>query len=949
MRRFCSRSLVAGFLLAWAAVAAPAQTPDSQATERDVVLVLDVSNSMWGRIDAVSKIEIAREVIADLLQDWDPAIGLGLVAYGHRRERDCGDIELVVPIGPVDPPAFAATVNSLVPRGRTPLTEAVRLAAETLGYRDNPSTVVLLSDGIETCDADPCALAAELERTGVGFVVHVIGFDVAEPEAQAQLACIAEATGGLYLAAGNAAELSAALTDVAVQAALEDAPPLDTPPLEEIEDSVGAAEVVEIVPDASILFEAIDDTTGAVFDEGVTWTVIAAADQRAVLAGESVARPELRLPAGAYVAVAETANATGTVEFTVVAGVPATQRVHFASAIEPASLRVDSAAIPMSSRFAVGWDGPDAADDYITIVPVGAAEGAFGTLAYTAGGDPAAMLAPDRPGAYELRYVSGPTQDTLASLAVTILEVPTAVSAPDPVVAGSSFEVLWRGPDGPDDMIALAPAGSPADSYGAFARTTGGSPAALQAADTPGDYEVRYVSAQSGIVLASQPVLLVAQATLEAPEQAVAGSRLQVAWTGPANPDDRIVVAVAGAPEGGYLNHALASDGSPAGLRLPDAPGAYEIRYMTGQERRTLAAVPIALTPPPVTLDAPAEAVSGSRFQVAWTGPDNDNDRIVVVEAGAAEGQRDNAAFARDGSPATLTAPDAPGAYEIRYLSGQESLTLAARPIAVLPVPARVEAPASVVAGARFEVAWTGPGNDSDRIVVVEAGAAEGLYLLSVPTGEGSPATLVAPDAPGAYEVRYMTGQDLATLAAVGIAVTPVPASVQPPASVGAGGRFEVAWIGPANSDDMIVVTAAGAADGDYSDYAFAGDGSPAVLSAPDEPGDYEVRYMTGQDDATLSSAPLAVTPVSASLQAPASVGPGEAFEVVWTGPANHHEDRILIVEAGADAAYYLSYAFAQDGSPATLYAPDAPGAYEVRYRTGRSGNLLAAVPIEVR
>ena len=66
----------------------------------DTIVVLDVSNSMWGQIGGVSKIEIAREVIANLVGDIDPNARFGLVAYGHREKANCQDIELVLPMAP---------------------------------------------------------------------------------------------------------------------------------------------------------------------------------------------------------------------------------------------------------------------------------------------------------------------------------------------------------------------------------------------------------------------------------------------------------------------------------------------------------------------------------------------------------------------------------------------------------------------------------------------------------------------------------------------------------------------------------------------------------------------------------------------------------------------------------------------------------------------------------
>jgi len=138
------------------------------------MIVLDVSNSMWGQIDGVPKYEIARDVISEMVQNLSTESDYGLIAYGHRRKSDCSDIELLLPIGPLDPDAFSAAVNNLTPRGRTPLTDAVRTAAEVMGYSERSARIILVSDGLESCDADPCALAAELEASGLDFTTHAV-------------------------------------------------------------------------------------------------------------------------------------------------------------------------------------------------------------------------------------------------------------------------------------------------------------------------------------------------------------------------------------------------------------------------------------------------------------------------------------------------------------------------------------------------------------------------------------------------------------------------------------------------------------------------------------------------------------------------------------------------------------------------------------------------------
>ncbi|WP_438363075.1 vWA domain-containing protein [Nioella halotolerans] len=208
------------------------------------MLILDGSGSMWGQIDGTPKIEIARDAISDMLDGWQPGRQIGLMAYGHREQGNCTDIETLLPPAPLDRPGFEAILDGITPLGRTPLTEATRRAAEALAFTDAPATVILVSDGRETCNADPCDAAEVLERTGADFTAHVIGFDV-DDAAQADLSCLAEATGGMYLAATDAEELTGALQEVT------EAKPEPVVPL--IEDRFERAELGEswevITPD----------------------------------------------------------------------------------------------------------------------------------------------------------------------------------------------------------------------------------------------------------------------------------------------------------------------------------------------------------------------------------------------------------------------------------------------------------------------------------------------------------------------------------------------------------------------------------------------------------------------------------------------------------------------------------------------------------------------------
>jgi len=115
------------------------------------ILVLDASGSMWGQIDGTAKITIAQDVIGGLLESLPPQQELGLTAYGHRRKGDCSDIETMIVPGGDQRANIANAVNGIKPKGKTPLSAAVIQAAEALKYTEEAATVILVSDGKETC------------------------------------------------------------------------------------------------------------------------------------------------------------------------------------------------------------------------------------------------------------------------------------------------------------------------------------------------------------------------------------------------------------------------------------------------------------------------------------------------------------------------------------------------------------------------------------------------------------------------------------------------------------------------------------------------------------------------------------------------------------------------------------------------------------------------------
>jgi Ca-activated chloride channel family protein len=195
------------------------------------IIILDGSGSMWAQIGGEARISIARETLNDVLKAVPDDLELGFMTYGHREKGSCEDIELLVEPATGTAGAISEAAAGINPKGKTPISAAVKMAAEDLRYTEDKATVILITDGLETCEADPCALASELEASGVDFTTHVVGFGLTDEEG-AQVACLAENTGGTYFQAGDGDALAKALTTTVAQAADEPVPEPEPPALE---------------------------------------------------------------------------------------------------------------------------------------------------------------------------------------------------------------------------------------------------------------------------------------------------------------------------------------------------------------------------------------------------------------------------------------------------------------------------------------------------------------------------------------------------------------------------------------------------------------------------------------------------------------------------------------------------------------------------------------------
>ncbi len=247
--------------------------------------------------------------------------------------------------------------------------------------------------------------------------------------------------------------------------------------------------------------------------------------------------------------------------------------------------------------FEITWTGPNSKGDYITLVTIDTEDGKYDEWGFTKDGNPLSFTAPIIAGEYEIRYQSDREPGVFARKSLTIAAAEFSFSAPATVPAGTSFEVGWTGPDGPQDYITIVAIGSEPGAYESYEYTSNGSPVTLIAEITAGKYEIRYQSdRERGIIFASTPITVTPmQISLQAPTQVNAGPSFEITWTGPSGPRDYITIVPAGAKAGSYQSYKYTREGSPLSLTAPEQAGAYEIRYQSDRVGGVFASIAITV------------------------------------------------------------------------------------------------------------------------------------------------------------------------------------------------------------------------------------------------------------------------------------------------------------------------------------------------------------------
>jgi Ca-activated chloride channel family protein len=215
----------------------PVVTPSGRLQAQDVtagyepisriLFIFDASNSMAGQWDGSRKIDLARDILFETVDSLEkmPNVEMALRVYGHQSPvppQDCSDTKLEVPFGPSNASMIRQKLQFISPKGTTPIAHSLELAPGDFPQCNTcRNIIVLITDGIEACDGDPCQVSQSLQEKGVILKPFIIGIGN-DPGFRETFNCIGE-----YFDAPTQKEFREALEVVITQALNETSAQID--------------------------------------------------------------------------------------------------------------------------------------------------------------------------------------------------------------------------------------------------------------------------------------------------------------------------------------------------------------------------------------------------------------------------------------------------------------------------------------------------------------------------------------------------------------------------------------------------------------------------------------------------------------------------------------------------------------------------------------------------
>ena len=905
------------------------------------IIVFDASGSMWGQVEGKNKIAIAKKTLINLVNNWGDSSELGLLAYGHRRKGDCSDIQTLVPVGKVNKSEMIARVKNINPKGKTPISASIKMAADELKFTEDSATVILISDGKETCKADPCKTASELEKLGVNFTAHVIGFDV-DQETSKQLKCIADNTGGKYFSADNAKELSEALDKVVEQP-------------------------------KSLTIQAMDKKNGGKLRQLIEWKLINQETEEVIsLSGNGSGKEitvaskepaENTLSKGRWTVSGTSGMYSGEASIEITGNENQLIKVDMLEQLPKVTLTALDEATT-GTELIISWDAPDVDKAKMTLQEVDEKPNYHSNPSlFTENFNKtkeAPMRLPSTEGNYLLRFYNLKDKNTvLATHKVTLKAAEIEITAPDEAVTGTELELSWIAPKESKARIVLQMADdkpryhtNPSIYTELYKKKN--NQGIIRLPSDPGKYVLRWFNVSDKKSMLEHPIKLVkAQISVDAPAEAVTGTELELSWIAPKQSKARIVLQMADDKPQYHTNPSVYTEKKKQGMmKLPSEAGDYMLRWFNSSDKKLVMERSIKLVEAQITINAADEAGAGTEIDISWEAPKNSDARITLELAEDKPKYHTNPSIYTKGNKKTLRLPSVAGEYVLRWYNTSDKKLITEHPIKITEQTITITAKDEETAGTEIELFWKAP-KGLDSFINIQLADEKPSYSAQpyVYTKKQSSGYMRVPSNAGDYMLRwYNKGDRKNVIAERPISLTSPKIEITAPEEAIAGTELEISWKAPKDLDSFINIQLADEKP-NYSAkyYVYTKKKTSDYLRLPSKQGDYILRWFNKNDrKSVIVERPISLTSPKIEITAPKETIAGTELEISWSAPKDL--DSFINIQPADEKPNYnaKNYIYTKRNSSDYMKMPDAPGNYILRWYNQHDRTMMIEKKIKI-
>lgn len=193
------------------------QAQQQKAKKTRILFLLDASGSMYAKMDNQTRINVAKKMLVSMVDSLKEIkdVEIGLRVYGHRspkEKHDCKDTRLEVGFGSFNHQDIKDKLKEIRPKGTTLIAYSLQEAAYDFPDNSTRNIIILITDGIEECDGDPCAVSRSLQKQGVILKPFIIGIGL-NNQFRKEFECV-----GKYYEANSSAAFKNVLKVVVSQA-----------------------------------------------------------------------------------------------------------------------------------------------------------------------------------------------------------------------------------------------------------------------------------------------------------------------------------------------------------------------------------------------------------------------------------------------------------------------------------------------------------------------------------------------------------------------------------------------------------------------------------------------------------------------------------------------------------------------------------------------------------